>query len=167
MAKKIYELSTLTPDELEARTWEAFLIINAVISSATPAGIDKMNVDKEARWGDQIRKEGLMSALKPEVVFAQRRRQAADHQDRPRERARQPEPRHANPPAGADVHPARGAGAPDRPGPCAGRRGVRRVHERGQGKSTSSVVRPLSATWFKEPWLTIFPPDGRRRPCSS
>jgi hypothetical protein len=58
------------PDELEARKWEALLIINAVISSATPAGIDKMNVDKEARWGDQIRKEGLLSASTRSGSFA-------------------------------------------------------------------------------------------------
>lgn len=65
LAKKIYELSTLSPEDLEARKWEALLIINAVISSAAPEGIAKMNADKEARWGDQIRAEGLLSALHP------------------------------------------------------------------------------------------------------
>lgn len=65
LAKKIVELAALSPEDLEARKWEALLIINAVISSATPDGIAKMNADKEARWGDQIRKEGLLSALHP------------------------------------------------------------------------------------------------------
>jgi len=65
MAKKIYELSTLSPEQLEAKKWEAVLILNAVISSATQDGIAKMNADKEARWGDQIRKEGILSAIHP------------------------------------------------------------------------------------------------------
>jgi hypothetical protein len=65
MAKKVYELSTLSPEQLEAKKWEAVLILNAVISSATQDGIANMNADKEARWGDQIRKEGILSAIHP------------------------------------------------------------------------------------------------------
>lgn len=65
LAKKVYELSTLSADALEARKWEALLILNAVYSSATPDGIAKTNADKEARWGDAIRKEGILSALHP------------------------------------------------------------------------------------------------------
>jgi len=65
LAKKLYELSTLTPDALEARKWEALLLTSAAYNSATPDGVAKANADKEARWGDQIRNEGIMSALHP------------------------------------------------------------------------------------------------------
>ncbi len=65
LAKKIYELSTLTADQLEARKWEALLLISSAYNSATPDGVAKANADKEARWGDQIRKEGILSALHP------------------------------------------------------------------------------------------------------
>ena len=65
LAKKVYELSTLAPAELDERKWEALLILTAVLSSATADGIARTNADKEARWGDAIRKEGLLSALHP------------------------------------------------------------------------------------------------------
>jgi hypothetical protein len=65
LAKKVYELSILPVGELEARKWEALLILNAVYSSATKAGIDQANADKEARWGDKIREEGVLSMLHP------------------------------------------------------------------------------------------------------
>ncbi len=45
LAKKVYELSVLSPAELDARKWEALLILNAVYSSATQAGIDKANAE--------------------------------------------------------------------------------------------------------------------------
>ena len=64
-AKRVYELSALTPEQLDARKWEALLIVNAVYSAATPDGIAKAQADKEARWGDAIRQEGLLSALHP------------------------------------------------------------------------------------------------------
>ncbi len=64
-AKKVYELSVLTPEQLDAQKWEALLIVNAVYSAATPGGIAKAQADKEARWGDAIRQEGLLSALHP------------------------------------------------------------------------------------------------------
>ncbi len=54
LAKKVYELSVLPVETLDARKWEALLIPNAVYSSATPDGIDKANADKAARWGVQI-----------------------------------------------------------------------------------------------------------------
>ena len=41
LAKKVYELSVLPVDALDARKWEALLIVNAVLSSATPDGIAK------------------------------------------------------------------------------------------------------------------------------
>jgi len=65
LAKKVYELSVLPVEALEARKWEALLILNAVYSSATPAGIDKANADKVARWGAQIQQEGLLSRMHP------------------------------------------------------------------------------------------------------
>lgn len=65
LAKKVYELSVLPVEALEARKWEALLILNAVYSSATPEGIDKANADKAARWGVQIEQEGLLSRMHP------------------------------------------------------------------------------------------------------
>ncbi len=65
LAKKVYELSVLPVPALEARKWEALLILNAVYGSATPEGIDKANADKAARWGAQIQQEGLPSQMHP------------------------------------------------------------------------------------------------------
>ncbi|MBA3545168.1 MAG: hypothetical protein H0T76_01655 [Nannocystis sp.] len=65
LAKKVYELSVLPVADLEARKWEALLILNAVYSSATPEGIDKANADKVARWGAAIQQEGLLSRMHP------------------------------------------------------------------------------------------------------
>jgi hypothetical protein len=65
LAKKVYELSTLSLDALEARKWEALVLVMAAYGSATPEGVAKANADKEARWGDKIREEGLLSALHP------------------------------------------------------------------------------------------------------
>jgi len=65
LAKNVYELSTLKLEELDARKWEALLVLNAVFSAATQEGIDKANADKYARWGPQIEKEGLLYALHP------------------------------------------------------------------------------------------------------
>jgi hypothetical protein len=69
LAKKVYELSTLRLDEIDGRKWEALLIVNAVLSSATPDGIAKANADKEARWGDAIRKEGMLAAFHPKWLL--------------------------------------------------------------------------------------------------
>ncbi len=65
LAKKVYELSVLEVAAIDARKWEALLILNAVYSSATPEGIAKANADKDARWGDHIRKDGFLSAMHP------------------------------------------------------------------------------------------------------
>jgi hypothetical protein len=65
LAKKVYELSALPPAQLDDQKWEALLILNAVYSAATPDGIAKANAAREARFGDAIRKEGLLSALHP------------------------------------------------------------------------------------------------------
>ena len=65
LAKKLYELSVLSPEQLDARKWEALLILNAIYSSATPEGIDRANADKEARFGAQIKQEGFLSKMHP------------------------------------------------------------------------------------------------------
>ena len=65
LAKKIVELSALPVSEIEARKWEALLILNAVYSSATKEGIAQANADKEARWGNKIREEGILYMLHP------------------------------------------------------------------------------------------------------
>ena len=65
LAKKVYELSVLPVAELDARKWEALLILQGVYASATPGGIDQANADKETRWRPKIDKEGLLSALHP------------------------------------------------------------------------------------------------------
>ena len=65
LAKKVYELSVLPVEALDARKGEALLILNAVYSTATPEGIDKANADKAARWGAQIQQEGLLSQMHP------------------------------------------------------------------------------------------------------
>jgi hypothetical protein len=65
LAKRVDELSALSLEPLEDRKWEALQVVTAVFSSATPDGIAKANAEKEARWGDAIRKEGLLSALHP------------------------------------------------------------------------------------------------------
>jgi hypothetical protein len=65
LAKKVYELSVLPVTELDARKWEALIVLGAVYSSATRDGLDKANADKEARWGDKIREEGVLYMLHP------------------------------------------------------------------------------------------------------
>lgn len=163
MAKKVAELTKLSADDLEARKWEAFLIINAVISSATPDGVNQMNVDKEARWGDQIRKEGIMSALNPKwflrsddgkppiIKIALVSALDNPHRDlRTRLQALMFIPPEEREPL-TDLVRALAAEAFD--------------GSTSEGKEKYfSVVRPLSATWFKEPWITIFPPDGQPPP---
>jgi len=65
LAKKIYELSVLPVEALDARKWEALLILNAVYSSATPEGVERANADKAARFGAAIEQEGLLSRMHP------------------------------------------------------------------------------------------------------
>lgn len=65
LAKKVYELSVLPVAEIDARKWEALAILGAVFSSATKDGQVKANADKEARWGDKIREEGILYMLHP------------------------------------------------------------------------------------------------------
>jgi hypothetical protein len=160
LAKKVYELSTLAPDELDARKWQALLILNAVYSSATPDGVAQANADKEARWGDEIRKEGILSALhpkwhlrsddgKPPVVQIA----LASALDNPHR----------------DLHTRLQAlllVAPDDREPLtdlvralaadafAGAKGDVRT-------KYLDTMRGISKEWFKRPWLTVEPHDGQ------
>jgi hypothetical protein len=65
LAKKVFELSHLTPAQLDANKLQYFIFITAILGSATPEGIQKTNADKEARWGEAIKKEGFVSGLYP------------------------------------------------------------------------------------------------------
>lgn len=65
LATKVYELSVLPLEKLEEVKWDALLIVGAVYAAATPEGVAKANADRIARFGPQIEKEGLMSALHP------------------------------------------------------------------------------------------------------
>lgn len=165
MAKKIYELTTLTPDELEAQKWRALLLINAVISSATPAGVAKMNADKEARWGEQIRKEGLMSALHPKwhlrtddgkpPVVKVALESALDNPNRDL-RTRLQALMFISP---ADREPLTDLVRALSADAFAGATGDARTQY-------LDTMRELSPTWIKEPWLMVFPPNGGPPPLS-
>lgn len=65
LANKVFEMSHLSPSQLDERKWEGFLLVHAIYSSATADGIAKSNADKEARWGSAIQSEGFISALYP------------------------------------------------------------------------------------------------------
>ncbi|MBK7828386.1 hypothetical protein [Nannocystis sp.] len=160
LAKKIYELSTLAPAELDERKWEALLILTAVLSSATADGIARTNADKELRWGDAIRKEGLLSALHPKwhlrsddgkpPVIQLALESALDnpHRDlRTRLQALQ------------FIAPA------DRePLIDLARSLVADAFKAATGDARNQYVdtmRSRSATWFREPWLIVLPYEGQ------
>jgi len=63
LAKKVVQLSLLSPAELEERRWEALLILGAIYGSATPEGTAVAKKSLDARWGAEIAKAGLLSAL--------------------------------------------------------------------------------------------------------
>jgi len=156
LAKKIYELSVLTPEALEARKWEALLIIHAVYSSATPEGVAKAAADKEARWGDQIRAEGFMAALHPkwhlrsddgkppvvQIVLAS----ALDNPVRDLRTRLQ----------------ALMLVPPEERGPLTelARALVADAFDGAKGEAKDeylNAARAISKTWFKEPWLLVLP----------
>lgn len=165
LAKKVYELTTLSPQQLEERKWQALLILNAVYSSATPDGVAKANADKEARWGDAIRKEGIMSALHPKwhlrtddgkpPVVKVALESALDNpfrDFRTRLQALQfiaPEDREPM----ADVVRAFQAEV------YAGAKGDAR-------EQFITTMRSISKEWFKDPWLMVLPYDGHPPPIS-
>lgn len=65
LAKKVYELSVLPLAELDARKWEALLILQGVYASATPEGIEQALADKESRWRAKIDEEGQLATFHP------------------------------------------------------------------------------------------------------
>jgi hypothetical protein len=159
LAKKVYELSVLPVAELEARKWEALLILNAVYSSATKDGIDKANADKEARWGDKIREEGVLSMLHPKwhlrtddgkppsARFALQSALTNPHRDlRSRLAALMLIPESDRGPL-TDLVRALNADAWD--GALTDAR-----------LEYSDVLRSIDKYWTKNPWLTVLPHDG-------
>ncbi len=165
LAKKIYELSVLSPEELEARKWEALLILNAVYSSATPAGVAAASADRAARWGAKIAQEGILSAAHPKwhlrtddgrppvAKIALESALTNPHRDlRTRLAALQFIAPSERPPLD-DLARALAADA------FSGATGDAR-------NEYLDVMRGLSTTWFREAWLTVLPGPGGRPPVS-
>ena len=159
LAKKVYELSTLPVAELDARKWEALLILNAVYSSATQDGIAKANADKEARWGNKIREEGILYMLHPKwhlrtddgkppaARFALQSGLTNPHRDlRSRLAALMLIPESDRGPL-TDLVRALNADAWD--GALTDAR-----------LKYSDVLRGIDKFWTKNPWLTVLPHDG-------
>ena len=160
LAKKIYELSTLAPAQLDERKWEALLIVSAVLSSATADGIARTNADKELRWGDAIRKEGLLAALHPKwhlrsddgkpPVIKLALESALDNQNRDLRTRLQ---------ALQLIAPA------DRePLTDLARSLVADAFKGATGDARNQyvdVMRSRSSTWFREPWLIVLPYEGQ------
>ena len=165
LAKKVYELSVLPPTELESQKWQALLILNAVYSSATPEGVAAASADRVARWGAQISAEGILSALhpkwhlrtddgKPPVArIALESALTNPHRDlRTRLAALQFIPPEERGPLD-DLVRALAADA------FSGATGDAR-------NKYLDVMRKLSTTWFKQPWLTVLPREDDLPPLS-
>lgn len=156
LAKKVYELSALTPAQLDDRKWEALLFLNAVYSSATPDGVAKANAAREARFGDALRKEGLLSALHPKwhlrsddgkpPVIQIALESALDNPNRDLRTRLQ---------ALQFIAPA------DRePLTDLARALVSEAFNGAMGEARNEyldVMRARSPTWFREPWLIVLP----------
>jgi len=159
LAKKVYELSVLPVAELDARKWEALLILNAVYSSATKDGIAKANADKEARWGNQIREEGILYMLHPKWHLR------TDDGKPPAARfALQSALTNPNRDLRSRLAALLLIPEPDR-GPLADL--VRALNaDAWDGALTdarlrySDVLRGIDRYWTKNPWLTILPHEG-------
>lgn len=165
LAKKVYELTTLSPEALDERKWEALVLLSAVYGSATPEGIAKANADKEARFGKQIQSEGLFASLHPKwhlrtddgkppvAQIALASGMTNPHRDlRARLAALMHVPENERPPLD-DVVRAFVADA------FAG--------ATGNAKSQYlDAVRKRAPDWFKKPWLTVTPYDGNLPPAS-
>ena len=165
LAKKIYELSVLPPAELESQKWQALLILNAVYSSATPEGVAAASADRVARWGAQISAEGILSALHPKwhlrtddgkppvAKIALESALTNPHRDlRTRLAALQFIPPEERGPLD-DLVRALAADA------FSGATGDAR-------NKYLDVMRKLSTTWFKQPWLTVLPREDDLPPLS-
>jgi hypothetical protein len=151
LAKKVYELSVLPVEALDARKWEALLILNAVYSSATPEGIDKANADKAARWGAAIEQEGLLSRMHPKVAPAHRRRQAAGRPPSPSSRPSRTRPGPSRATGHPAIHRPRRSPPARRPRPRPDLRRLQRRDRRGPQPSTSTSRAPAARTGFASP----------------
>ena len=65
LAKQAYELAQLPEPERAARKWEAVAVCGQIVSAATPAGLTAAQTALEARWGAQIRAQGLAALVDP------------------------------------------------------------------------------------------------------
>ena len=65
LAKQAYELAQLPEPERAARKWEAVAVCGQIVSAATPAGLAAAQAALEARWGAQIRAQGLAALVDP------------------------------------------------------------------------------------------------------
>jgi hypothetical protein len=65
LAKQAYELAQLPEPERAARKWDAVAVCGQIVSAATPAGLTAAQAALEARWGAQIRAQGLAALVDP------------------------------------------------------------------------------------------------------
>lgn len=163
LAKKVYELSTLPPGELDQRKWEALILLSAAYGSATAEGIAKANADKEARWGNMMRAEGLVASLHPKwhlrtddgkppvVQIALASGLSNPHRDlRARLAALMHVPENERAPLD-DVVRAFSADA------FAGATGDAK-------NAYIDAARKRDPDWFKKPWVTVTPDNGNPPP---
>jgi len=165
LAKKIYELSVLSPAELESQKWQALLLLNAVYSAATPDGVAAATADRVARWGAQITAEGVLSALHPKWHLRT-------------DDGKPPVARIALESALTNPHrylrtrlAALQFIPPEERGPLDDlvRALAADAFSGATGDARSrylDVMRGLSTTWFKQPWLTVLPREDDLPPLS-
>jgi hypothetical protein len=65
LAKQAYELAQLPEPERAARKWDAVAVCGQIVGAATPAGLTAAQAALEARWGAQIRAQGLAALVDP------------------------------------------------------------------------------------------------------
>jgi hypothetical protein len=68
LAKRAYELSILTPAELQARYVEAQLVISAIVQAATVNGVAAMEANKLERW-PELKDAGIIAAVHPKWLL--------------------------------------------------------------------------------------------------
>jgi len=163
LAKKVYELSILKVEDLDVRKWEALLILNAVYSAATPEGVAKANADKEARWGDAIRKEGLLSNLHPRWHL-----RTDDGKPPAAKHALESALNNPNRTLRTRLAVLQFIAPADRP-PLDDlvRAFIADAFSGAKGEAREQyldIMRTRSKTWFHEPWLTVLPFDNNPPP---
>ncbi len=65
LAKRAFELSQLPAKQRDAYRWEALAVNGVLVGAATPEGVAKGQAELEARFGPQIRAQGLAAILDP------------------------------------------------------------------------------------------------------